>query len=225
MNMSFYRSQISKIKGKGSIDYIKIKHNDKFITLKLVDESEETIHLLTEWRKKYRNMFATNFEMSDTRTKNWIRTNILENPDCILFIIYVNEKKVGNVAIDLYNEKLNSVELDNYMKDPDFSFPGMMTVIDKVFLKWIFDELKISKITTKIFSENYKMLNVHIRCGGWVIVDAVPLKIVYTDDGWTWKETKLQDQDEFAERYMNILEVKRENLMKEFGDIEYEILF
>ena len=168
-------------------------------------------------------MFATNFRMSNTRTKNWIQQNILKNPDCVLFMIYVNDKKVGNVSIDLFNEKLNSVELDNYMKDPDYIFPGMMTIVDKIFLKWIFEELKVSRITTKIFSDNHKMLNIHIRCGGWNIINVIPLKMIKTVDGWTWKETKLRP-NEFAERYMNVLEVKYEKLIETFGKIDYTFI-
>jgi RimJ/RimL family protein N-acetyltransferase len=221
--MSVYRTKILEIKKNGPVDIIKITFKGKDISLKVVDDSNETISLLTEWRKKSKDMFATNFKMSNNRTKNWIQQNILKNPDCILFMIYVNNKKVGNVAVDLFNEKLNSVELDNYMKDPTYDFPGMMTVVDKVFLKWIFEELKISKITTKIFADNYKMLNIHIRCGGWNITNVIPFKMINTIDGWTWKETKLQS-NEFAERYMNVLEVKYEKLMETFGQIDYDFI-
>ena len=169
-------------------------------------------------------MFGTVFEVSEKRTKVWIKKNILDNPNCILFLIYVNEKMVGNVGIDNYDEKSNSVELENYMKDPEFDFPGLMTIIERPFLKWIFEGLKVSKITTHIFSDNYKMLNIHARCGGWKTTDAIPLKRVITSDGWKWEKVRLK-KDELGERYYHRLEITRENFLKFNKDVKYKIAF
>ncbi len=222
--MSFYNSQISKIKESNSGDYIKIKHNNKSIILKLVDESEETIHLLTEWRKLYRHMFASNFKMDEERTKKWVNQKRSTSDQSILFMIYLDGKKVGNIGTDLFNEKENSVELDNMMKDIHCQERGLMTVVEKVYLKWMFDNLKLSKICGRLFTDNFKMLNTHLACG-WKIIDVYPLKKELTDDGWIWKETKLQSEENFGERYFHVIELTREDLMKKFGDIEYEVVF
>jgi len=224
MSMSFYHSQISKIKERNSVDYIKIKHNEKSIILKLVDESEETIHLLTEWRKLYRHMFASNFRMDEELTKKWINQKRSTSEQSILFMIYLDGKKVGNIGTDMFNENENSVELDNMMKDPNCQESGLMTIVEKVYLKWMFDNLKLSKICGRLFTDNFRMLNAHLACG-WKIIDISPLKKELTDEGWIWKETKLQSEDEFGERYFHVIELTREDLMKKFGGIEYEILF
>jgi len=224
MNMSFYHSQISKIKEGDSVDYIKIKHNNKSIILKLVDESEETIHLLTEWRKLYRHMFASNFKMDEERTKKWVNQKRSTSDQSILFMIYLDGKKVGNIGTDLFNEKENSVELDNMMKDIHCQERGLMTIVEKVYLKWMFDNLKLSKIHGRLFTDNFRMLNAHLACG-WKIIDVSPLKKELTEDGWTWKVTKLQSEENFGERYFHVIELTRENLMKKFGDIEYEVMF
>jgi len=224
MNMSIYHSQISKIKERNSVDYIKIKHNEKSIILKLVDDSEETIHLLTEWRKLYRHMFASNFRMDEERTKKWINQKRSTSDQSILFMIYLDGKKVGNIGTDMFNENENSVELDNMMKDPNCQESGLMTIVEKVYLKWMFDNLKLSKICGRLFTDNFRMLNAHLACG-WKIIDVSPLKKELTDEGWIWKETKLQSEDEFGERYFHVIELTREDLMKKFGGIEYEILF
>lgn len=224
MNMGFFHSQISKIKEKDSIDYIKIKHEGKDIILKLVDDSEETVHLLTEWRKLYRHMFASNFQMNEERTKKWIQQKRTISDNSILFMIYLNGKKIGNIGTDLYNEKMNSVELDNMMKDPNCKEKGIMTIVEKVYLKWMFDYLNISKVCGRLFTDNFRMLNAHLACG-WRITDVSPLKREFTNDGWTWKKTKLESEDKFAERYFHIIELKKKDIMKKFGSIEYEILF
>lgn len=223
-SMNDYHSQINKIKIKNSIDYIRIKYNNKFIVLKLVDESDETIHLLTKWRKLYRHMFASNFRMDEEHNKKWVNQKCSTSDETILFMIYFDGKKVGNIGTNLFNEKENSAELDNMMKDPHCREKGLMTIVEKVYLKWMFDYLKLSKIHGRLFTDNFRMLNIHLECG-WKIIDVYPLRREYTNDGWIWKEIKLQSEDEFGERYFHVIELTKENLMKKFGDIEYEILF
>ncbi len=220
--MVTYHEQIQKIKEKGNVDKIKINYLGNLISLKVVDESEDTIKLLTELRKKYRNMFATNFQMNEERTKKWVRNKLHEN-DSILFIIYANREKIGNIGTDLYDEKTNSAELDNMMKVPSCNIRGIMTVVEKVYLKWMFDYLKLSKIRGQLFSDNYKMMNAHIKCG-WKTIRVLPLKKTITDDGWVWEEKKLESNDITVERCFNAIELTKEDLMQKFGDINYEIL-
>ena len=221
--MALYHEQIKKIKANGPIEFIKINYDGKKITLKLVDDSDETVHLLTKWRKINRYMFGTNFEMSEERTKKWIQKNLRENPEWILFMIYVDGEKYGNMGSDLYDKKTNSAILDNIMKDPNQNYPGVMTVVEKTYLRWMFDGLKLSKITGDLFSDNYKMMNLHYKCG-WTIVDAVPLKRVFENGGWRWEKKELKSESEYGERYFFHLEITKERLMEKFGEIKYEIM-
>ena len=221
--MTHYHDIIKKIKDYSGKDFMVINYNGNKISLRVVDYTDQNVSLLTTWRKKYNNMFASVFEISEKRTKIWIKENILENSNCILFLIYVNGKMVGNMGIDKYNEKKNEVELENYMKDPTFNFPGLMTIIERPFFKWMFEGLKLSKIRTHIFSDNYKMLNVHVRCGGWVTINTIPLRCIVTNDGWKWVE--IENMDEIGERYFHELELTKENLMKYYKYIDYKTLF
>ena len=49
--MSYYE-KLKAIKDFGSIDFLKIKHREKNVILRLADESDETVTLLTKWRVK-----------------------------------------------------------------------------------------------------------------------------------------------------------------------------
>ncbi len=222
--MTYYHKQIKKIKNLGPIDCIKFKYQNKFVTFRLVDDSNETIKRLTNWRKNNRFMFGTNFEMSENRTRNWIRKNLEENSDWILFMINIDEKQYGNIGTDLYEEKNNSAILDNIMKDPSLNYSGLMTMVEKIYLRWMFDGLKLSKISGDLFSDNYKMMNLHYKCG-WKIIDSIPLKKIYTEDGWRWGKMELKSEEEYGERYFWHLEITKEQLLEKFGDIEYEILY
>ena len=91
--MTHYHKKLREIKDRGSVDFMKIKHNGKDVILKLVDESGETVNLLYNLRKKYRDMFATDFQMSEEKTRNWIKKDILENPERIMFMIYYDNNE------------------------------------------------------------------------------------------------------------------------------------
>ncbi len=219
--MTYFHDRLEEIKKHGSIDFLKIKFSLGEIILKLVDTSDETVSLLYNLRKKYRKMFATDFEMTEDKTRNWINNLILGNPERILFIIYFDGKKIGCIGNGGYDKKNNSSRLDNMMKDPLYDLPGVMTIVEKVYLKWMFDDLRLSKITGFLFSDNSKMINIHEKCG-WITTDIVPIKKNFTEEGIRWEEITTKQNNENVERYFNKIELTRENLMKNFDDIKYK---
>ena len=219
--MTYFYDRLEEIKKHGSIDFLKIKFGLGEIILKLVDTSDETVSLLYNLRKKYRKMFATDFEMTEDKTRNWIKNLILGNSGRILFMIYFDNKKIGCIGNGGYDEKNNSSRLDNMMKDPLCNLSGAMTIVEKVYLKWMFDDLKLSKITGFLFSDNSKMINIHKKCG-WITVDVVPIKKNFTEEEIRWEEITAKQNNENVERYFNKIELTRENLMKNFDDIKYK---
>ena len=221
--MTYFHERLEEIKKHGSVDFLKIKFGLGEIILKLVDTSDETVSLLYNLRKKYRKMFATDFEMTEDKTRNWIKNLILENSGRILFMIYFDNKKIGCIGNGGYDEKNNSSRLDNMMKDPLCNLPGAMTIVEKVYLKWMFDDLKLSKITGFLFSDNSRMLNIHKKCG-WITVDVVPIKKIFTEEETRWEEITTKPNNENVERYFNKIELTRENIMKNFDDIKYRLL-
>ena len=154
MSISYYHTQLQKIKNSDNKDLLKIHYKEHDVFLKLIDESEETITLLTKWRKQYRNNFGSDFTIDENRTKKWIKEQVLSNIDKIVFLIYVDNQKIGIISTSEYDEDTNSAILDTMMKDPKFELPGLMTTIEKVYLKWMFDGLKLEKIRGVLFSDN-----------------------------------------------------------------------
>ena len=221
--MTYFHDRLEEIKKHGSIDFLKIKFGLDEIILKLVDTSDETVNLLYNLRKKYRKMFAHDFEMTEEKTRNWIKKLILGNPERILFIIYFNNKKIGCIGNGGYDKKNNSSRLDNMMKNPLCNLPGAMTIVEKVYLKWMFDDLKLSKITGFLFSDNSRMVKIHKKCG-WITIDVVPIKKIFTGEETSWEEITAKSNDENVERYFNKIELTRENIMKNFDDIKYKQL-
>src|SRR6267143_4518246 len=104
---SRYYSRIRLLKKLGSKNFMKIKVNGAFAFLRPVDESDETIRLLTKWRNKYGDWFTTKFQATEDRTRKWLGNQVIDNPDRILFIIILENRKIGHVGI------FQNKEIDN----------------------------------------------------------------------------------------------------------------
>ena len=61
-----YRNELVRIKNLGQRDFIEIFYEKKKIVLKLVDTSDETVKLMSEWRKVYRDNYFSIFECLST---------------------------------------------------------------------------------------------------------------------------------------------------------------
>ena len=223
MSVSYYHDKLQEIKNLKNKDYLDMNYQGYNIVLKLIDESSETISLITKWRKLYRNNFGSDFDIDENKTKKWIKNEVLLNADKIVFMIYANKQKIGIISTSDFDKQTNSAILDTMMKDPEFELPGLMTTIEKIYLKWMFDELNLSKIRGFLFSDNEKMMKIHTKCG-WKLIEIAPIEQVKTEEGTKWKIITSKKSERQIERYYNLIELTRNDLMKNFNDIEYRIL-
>ena len=67
------------------------------------------------------------------------------------------------------------------------------------------------------------MINIHKKCG-WITVDVVPIKKIFTEEETRWEEIATKPNNENVGRYFNKIELTRENIMKNFDDIKYRLL-
>jgi len=201
-----FKKKIRKVKKKAT-DIIISKFDGKVVSLRPVDDSDETINLLLEWRNKYWDGFPTKFKGTFERTKKWLIEEVLNNPKRILFLIIFNGKKIGHMGLTYCNEKDDYIWFENFMRGEKIA-PGLMEFIEKKYIKWTFDEFDISKIKGGLFSDNYKTIRLHEK-NGFLTRSAIPLKRKFTTDGWIWKKTKLSSPEEYGERYFLIMEISK----------------
>lgn len=148
---------------------------------------------------------------------------LIGKKDWIQFVIFINWKKIATIGNTRYDENTNSAELDNLAKHLDNKYPGFLNIVEKVHLKWMFDVFQLAKIIEKLFSDNYKALNPHFKCG-FKITDVIPTKRKFVNDGWIWQNISLDFDKESGEKYYHIVELSKKNLMKNFGNIKFQIL-
>ena len=71
----------------------------------------------------------------------------MEKADRILFIISIDGKKIGHIGVNRYIQKNNSAAIDNVLRGIRKDYPGLMKNASIAIMKWMFDELGLTKIT------------------------------------------------------------------------------
>jgi RimJ/RimL family protein N-acetyltransferase len=209
--MSFFEEKIHNLKTNVH-EILKLEYLGKSVSLQTVDFSNETIELLTKWRNKNWDGFNTKFNAKFDTTKTWLEKIIFDKQQILFLIIYDGEK-IGNMGIACYDESDDCIWMENFIKGKSNVAPGIMEYVEKFFLKWIFDEFNNSKIKFYVFSDNFKTIRLHEKCG-FLTLGTIPLKREFFKDGWKWIPTKLSSTEEYGERYFLLM--CKENLEKRF---------
>ncbi len=212
--MNDYNNKIKKIKESNSKTFIKFDYQQNQIELKLVDTSNETVLLLTNWRKKYRSMFLTDFIITEGNTKKWIK-NMICNDNRILFMIYLNGEKVGTMGTNHYESDQNCAQIDCIMKKPTCSMPWLIPIVEIVYLKWMFEYLNLSMIKGILFMDNFPSLNLHLNCG-FKIVKKIPVEKIILKSSSIWKEIK--NKHVKPKKYLGEINIVKKDLLN-FEDI------
>ena len=207
--MPLYHEIIKEIKKNKTENFIKFEFNGQIISLSVIDDSDETVQLCLDWRNMFWQGYDTKFNGTIQRTRKWIVEQILNNPERIVFMILVNEQKIGHFGITTYTKEDNSVWFESGIRGVRKSLPGLMEAVERKLIMWLFDDVKLSKIKLRLFSDNVKPINLHERCG-FITIDSIPIKRIFTEEGWTWDIKKIESDEEFGERYYNIMELTKE---------------
>lgn len=210
--ISKYNKKIAELKNSKNKDILNLNYLGKSTFLRIVDDSDETIQLLTKWRINNWDGYTTKFQPTFESTKVYLN-KIIKDENKILFLIIHDEKKIAHMGISYYDEDDDCIWLENWVKDNSNVAPGIMEYVEKLFLKWIFDKFNNSKVKAFIFSDNFKTIRLHEKCG-WLTLKSIPLKREFSKEGWKWIPTKLSSDEEYGERYYLIM--CKENLEKRF---------
>ncbi|MGQ0790622.1 MAG: GNAT family N-acetyltransferase [Nitrosopumilaceae archaeon] len=207
--MTVFEDNIRKIKEQDDSNFIEIKHGRNTIALRNIKMSKENIQLLTKWRKKYLDSFGSKFEPSEERTKKWLKEQIIEKPDRVLFLIIYNNKKIGHIGLFNFNRSSNSCELDNVLRGRKIGPYNIMEIALRSILRLGFEYFKLSKIWLKVFSDNYKAINLYER-SGLLTTKSSPVKRFFVKDGWNWREVKVK-KNILPERFFSIMEITKQD--------------
>ena len=209
-----YTEKISNIKKQKNVDIIKIPFLEQIISLRVIDDSPETIKLSTIWRKNNLQWFHTEFSPTEEKSQKWIKKT-LDDPQRILFMIFLDGKKIGQTGLNTYVESENSIDVTGTIKDKSVKDHRIMEYARKALIRWAFEYLDVSKVIIRHFSDNYKAINLSERCG-LLPINSIPMKRKIINNELSWRKTTLNSDKEIAERYLIVMGITRENFYKNF---------
>jgi RimJ/RimL family protein N-acetyltransferase len=201
--MNTYENKIITLKNK----HFDLTVTNNTLSILSCDLSDETIHLLTNWRKMYSDFFTSKFNISENRTKQWLEKNYISKNDRILFLLILNGKKIGHIGIINYDKNKNCSEIDNVLRGDRKIFPGIMKIALMKILEIGFDELLLDKFILKVFHDNKKAISLYKTCG-FTLIDRIPLEKILIPDGWYWSPTA--KNNDFNEKYHDIMQITKE---------------
>jgi RimJ/RimL family protein N-acetyltransferase len=200
-----YEKKIKELKENNS-DIFSVPYTDGTnIIVNVVDNSTDTISLLAKWRNEYGDWFDTKFEMSFDKTKEWVNNKIIKDIQRILFLIIHNNQKIGQIGLDWYDKRDNSIFITDVIRGERGFAPGLMSIVFNQFIIWIRNELGISVIKLRVFQDDVKAISLYEKCG-FKKIDSISMKKQLTNDGWKW--IKIDSVNQIPERFFDIMEFR-----------------
>jgi hypothetical protein len=163
---------------------------------------------LTKWRKMFMKYFLTQFDATDERTQAWLTNVVLPDNSKILFLIQDETgKSIGNYAVRDISP--DGAELDNLIRGEKGGDPKLVFYAELTLLKWLYDELKIPRVTLRVLSGNLKTLALH-QSVGFKEVGRTSIRKIKTADGFQY-ETNPSSQTGNGDSQLLMFELNRDD--------------
>jgi RimJ/RimL family protein N-acetyltransferase len=161
------------------------------------EENREIIKLFAKWRNENSKWYPTIFKVTEEGTKNWLKDQVIETEDRLLFIVESPE------GIPVGHMGFYRGEADNFIRGRNDILKGGMTYALKAMLEWAFDDLKINKLFLRVFEDNKKAVSFYKRCG-FKGIYKIPLKKTEDNNVIKWEEIPENSTDK-AERFFSVM--------------------
>lgn len=142
-------------------------NGSKYQLLLLTDEctkNNNIIKLLADWRKKHERWFPTQFKVTEKGTKEWLKLNVIDTVDRLLFMIQVNNQYIGHIGLFRFSFQKFTCEIDNIIRG-EALYPGIMTNAIMYMMDWGKSELGLTGYTLETTSDNERALKLYKRLG------------------------------------------------------------
>lgn len=144
-----------------------------FLLTKDCINKPKIIKLLAKWRKKHEQWFPSQFKVTLSETKKWLRDKVINAPDRLLFIINIDDEYIGHIGLFRFNFNDTACEIDNIVRGVN-KYPGIMQNAISHLLQWGKKELLLKNYTLKTSSDNHKALKLYKKLG-FISYKEVPL--------------------------------------------------
>jgi RimJ/RimL family protein N-acetyltransferase len=148
------------------------------------------------WRQKHADAFATVFKVTRDGTEKWLRAQMLDNPDRILFMIEADkEQPIGHLGLVVEDFEGNWAEVDNVIRGEEAGARGVMTHSLRTLCGWAFDVLRLSALRLRVFADNDRAIRLYERCG-FRETERIPVARVESEGVTRWLPASGDQQSE-----------------------------
>lgn len=147
-------------------------------------EDEDLINRLATWRNNAQYYYPTQFNVTFNGTKKWLKNEVIENNDRLLYMIQVNNNYIGHAGYFRFNYEEKYCELDNIVRGISEA-PGIMLYACKTLIANAFDNYNLNKIFLRVTSDNTKALTLYSKLG-FKEIYRMPLMKIEKNDMIEW---------------------------------------
>jgi RimJ/RimL family protein N-acetyltransferase len=151
-------------------------------------ESRDAVTLLADWRHAAADAFPSQFPVTLEGTGGWLRQQVLEVPDRLLFwVCDLDGNRLGHLGVFRFHEAQRHIEVDNVVRGVPGVLPGVMQSALWALLDWVFAKLDMNSVFLRVFSDNDRALRLYERCG---FTETMRMPVARVEDGDTvrWVE-------------------------------------
>ncbi|WLD93086.1 UDP-4-amino-4,6-dideoxy-N-acetyl-beta-L-altrosamine N-acetyltransferase [Alkalihalobacillus sp. AL-G] len=151
--------------------------------IKLVDMDASHLDLVLAWRnqKHIRSVMYSEHVISMEHHKNWFQ-KIHNDKSCIVKVFYMDGVPMGVVNFTKIDHENSKCEWGFYIGNPKAP-KGAGTIMGYLALNFIFEELKIRKLSAEIIGINEQSVHYHTKLG--FVTEGTLKDHIYKDDSLT----------------------------------------
>ncbi len=132
-----------------------------------IHRNDETLlERMKQWREEHADTFPTRFPVTREGTRNWLSSQVLDNPSRILFLLTdPTFHALGHLGYaNVLNDEM-SVEIDNVMRGVPNVRPGLMARAMIALMEWVRIELGPERIFLRVLADNSRARRFYERLG------------------------------------------------------------
>lgn len=118
-------------------------------------DDDALIRKLSQWRIDNAFAYPTQFPVTDSGTRSWLRSRLLDVEDRILFLVVDRHgHAVGHLGFANCLTEPGALEIDNVVRGVKNGHPGIMRQAMRALVKWAQDVIGPQQIFLRVFDDN-----------------------------------------------------------------------
>ena len=144
------------------IKSIKVKNYNNLVLVPIGNihlNDDKIIKKLCEWRNKNPQAFLQKKKTNFKKTKHWMKKNLLEVKDKILFLVLKDNVPIGHIGFaNCLNRKMN-FEVDNLIKGEFIKDKNVFSDVWQSLMRWAKDTFFLNEIFWRVIRNNLRAIS------------------------------------------------------------------